>query len=264
MDNPSIQPQEPAGKRETGGTQSVDRALLLLRLVGEEGGPVTLQTLCERSGLNRTTAWRLLSCLERNHFLDRDPFTKGYDLGPAATRLCALPQRSNEPLIRLAYPELEELMRQSQESCMLSVPCAGGTMVVSQIDPPRSVHIRDYTNQVSPLWGTSTGKVLLAHFSKTQLEAFLRQPLTPFTAATIVDPVHLREEVARTRMRGWATVEGELSDEENGISAPVLFRGDPVGVIGIAGPRSRFTRADMERVAPPLCAACRRIEQRMA
>lgn len=259
-------PAEPAaeGRRDTGGTQAVDRALLLLRLVGEEEGPATLKTLCARSGLNRTTAWRLLSCLERNHFLDRDPFTKCYDLGPSATRLCDLPQRRHAPLVRLAHPELERLMEETQESCLLSVPCAGGTITISQVDPPRSVRLKDYTNQVCPLWGTSTGKVMLAHLPTPQLDAFLAKPLAPFTGDTIVAPDALRAEIARVRIQGYATVEGELSEEENGISAPVLSCGEPVALLSVGGPRSRFLGPDMARIAPLVCAACRRIEKQLA
>lgn len=254
----------PEGKRESGGAQAVDRALLLLRLVGEEKGPVSLQTLCARSGLNRTTVWRLLTCLEKNHFLARNPFTKEYDLGYAVSHLCALPQRRNAPLIRLVLPEMEQLMEQFQESVLLSVPCPGGTITICQIDPQRSVRLKDYVNQVTPLWGTSTGKVLLAHFPPKQLESFLCQPLSAFTPDTITDPELLRREIIQASSAGYATVDGEWSGEESGISAPILSCGEPVAVLGIGGPRTRLTHQVMKQIAPALCAACRKVEKLIA
>lgn len=254
----------PGDKREPGGVQAVDRALLLLRLVGEEKGPVSLQTLCARSGLNRTTVWRLLTCLEKNHFLARNPVSKEYDFGYAVSHLCALSQRRNAPLIRLVLPEMEQLMEQFQESVLLSVPCPGGTITICQRDPQRSVRLKDYVNQVTPLWGTSTGKVLLAHFPPKQLESFLLQPLSAFTRDTITDPELLRREVIQVSRAGYATVEGEWSGEENGISAPILSCGEPVAVLGLGGPRARLTAQIMKQIAPVLCAACRRIEKLLA
>lgn len=253
----------PEEKREPGGVQAVDRALLLLKLVGEAKGPVSLLTLCDRSGLNRTTVWRLLSCLVKNHFLVRDPFTKDYDLGTAVSYLCASPQRAHAPLIQIALTVMEDLMEQFQESVLLSVPCPGGTLTICQTDPERSVRLKNYVNQVTPLWGTSTGKVLLAHFDEKRLEAFLSQPLASFTKDTITDPGLLRREIANVARLGYAMVEGEWSAEESGISSVIFSCGEPVAVLGLGGPRDRLTRQVMECIAPCLCAACRKLEQQI-
>lgn len=161
--SPSTQtPPAQAEKRCAAGAQSVERALYLLQMIGEEDGPVSLPVLCERTGLNRTTVWRLLSTLEKYHFLCRNPKTKDYDLGYGATMLCTAPQRRYATLIRRAQPAMERLVEHTQESLVLSVPHAGGTLVVYQMDSPLSIRLKDYTNQITPLWNTSNGKVLLA------------------------------------------------------------------------------------------------------
>ena len=250
-------PQREEAPKATG-AQAVERALLL-RLVGAQGGPISLQALCSRSGLNRTTAWRLLSTLEKHHFLDRNPSTKEYDLGFAATNLCITAQRRYAPLIRCAQGEMERLMEQTQESVLLSVLHMDGTVVIHQVDPPRSVRLRDYVDQEIPFLGTSNGKVALAYLSAQELDRFLRQPLAPTTQRTVADPEALRREVEETRRRGYGIVEGEWSLEENAISAPIVVEGELVAFLGIGGPSARFTRAEMERAAPALCQACRTV-----
>ena len=256
----SIQPLPPREETpKATGAQAVERALLLLRLVGAQGGPVSLQTLCSRSGLNRTTAWRLLSTLEKHHFLDRNPSTKEYDLGFAATNLCITTQRRYAPLIRCAQEEMERLMEQTQESILLSVLHMDGTVVIHQVDPPRSVRLRNYVDQESPFLGTSNGKVALAYLSPQELERFLRQPMEPTTQRTVTEPEALLREVEETRRRGYGIVEGEWSLEENAISAPIVVEGELVAFLGIGGPSARFTRAEMERAAPALCRACRTV-----
>lgn len=241
-------------KQGVSGTQSVDRTLHLLELVAQYG-PISLQALCKRAELNRTTAWRLLAALEEHHFVERIPATKEYDLGFAASLLCTTPQRRYTPLIRCAQPYMEALMEESQETIMLSVCHFDSTSVIYQIDPPSSVHLKDYVNQPTPLWGTSNGKVALAYFSPEEQARFLTHPLTAFTNDTVVDPDQLKEELTRVYEDGYAIVEGEWSLEENAIAAPILANGKLVASLGIGGPRFRFTREQMLAIAPFLCKA---------
>lgn len=258
--SPSTQtPPAQAEKRCAAGAQSVERALYLLQMIGEEDGPVSLPVLCERTGLNRTTVWRLLSTLEKYHFLCRNPKTKDYDLGYGATMLCTAPQRRYATLIRRAQPAMERLVEHTQESLVLSVPHAGGTLVVYQMDSPLSIRLKDYTNQITPLWNTSNGKVLLADLPPRELEHLLRQQPMSFSLQPVEDLEAVREAVRLTAQRGYGTVEGEWSMGENGISAPIYAGNQLVAFLGIGGPDTRFTHQDMEDVAPLLCSACTEI-----
>src|SRR4051794_32225061 len=54
---------DPRGRRPTN-VQAVDRAAVLLKAVAAEPEPATAWQLAIRCGLNRSTAWRLLSTLE--------------------------------------------------------------------------------------------------------------------------------------------------------------------------------------------------------
>lgn len=239
-------------KQGVSGTQSVDRTLHLLELVAQYG-PISLHALCKHANLNRTTAWRLLAALEDHHFVERIPATKEYDLGFAASLLCTTQQRRYTPLIRCAQPFMEALMQESQETVMLSVCHFDSTSVIYQIDPPSSVHLKDYVNQPTPLWGTSNGKVTLAYFTPEEQSHFFSHPLTAFTKDTVIEPAVIKEELARVLSDGYAMVEGEWSLEENAIAAPILANGRLVASLGIGGPRFRFTKEHMLAIAPFLC-----------
>jgi DNA-binding IclR family transcriptional regulator len=64
------------------GTQAVVRALRLLRLF-ENAPELTSAEVLERSGLNRTTAFRLLTALASEGMVALDPEGERYRLGPA-------------------------------------------------------------------------------------------------------------------------------------------------------------------------------------
>lgn len=70
------------------GTQSVRRALALLRIVASHhDAGVKLPRIVELSGLERVTAYRLLTCLVEEGFLERDPVTRAYRVGLEAALL---------------------------------------------------------------------------------------------------------------------------------------------------------------------------------
>lgn len=67
----------------TGGTQSLERALSLLRHVAAYGANgARLSDLMTDTGLSKATAHRLLTALARERFIDQEPRSRRYHLGP--------------------------------------------------------------------------------------------------------------------------------------------------------------------------------------
>lgn len=245
--------------RDSNHVQAVDRALLLLQYIAEQDAPVPLSRLCEISGLNRTTVWRLLCTLEDNGFVDRNPNAPEYELGFAAINLSTSLTRQSAPLIRRAHPVMQELMELSQESVLLSVCRFSGIAAIDQIDPPQSICLKNYLNIITPLHCSSTGKVLLSQMLPSELDLYLSQPLDAVTETTITDPILLKRELREAAKNGYAIVEGELSPDENGISAPILSGGHLLALLSIGGPGYRLTAQRMRELAPALTEACRKI-----
>ena len=59
------------------GTQAVDRAAALVRLVVQSPAPVPAVDLAASAGLPKSTTSRLLSAMERNHLLARTADARG-------------------------------------------------------------------------------------------------------------------------------------------------------------------------------------------
>ena len=77
----------PARPAASSRVQSVDRSLRLLKAVASAPGTGTAQELARRCGLNRSTAWRLLSTLEEHGMVERNPVTGQYGVGYAAFQI---------------------------------------------------------------------------------------------------------------------------------------------------------------------------------
>lgn len=242
--------------QKSGGVQSIDRALQILKYVAVQKGKAQLGDVCARFELNRTTAWRILSALERNGFAERSQTTKCYSLGLDAISLCTEAKLQNEPLIDHSISYMKELMKVSGESVLLSIPKNMSTVTIAQVDSPSSIRLKDYSDQPVELYCSSNGKVMLGYFSEEELDKYLSLKHKKMTKYTITNSEQLRTEIKLTKERGFGIITGELDESENGVSVPILHDNRPVAFISVAGPAFRFSMADMLKLAPAMLDAC--------
>lgn len=106
---------------QTTGTQSVRRTLQLLRLLGERHKDgIKLSEIVMESGLERSTAHRLLACLVEERFADKDPVTKAYRLDVEAMQL-GLWSMTRVPLVSHFRSLMQRLARITQEEIFLQI-----------------------------------------------------------------------------------------------------------------------------------------------
>lgn len=223
----------------SGRVQSVDRALRLLdgvALAAPSGA--TVAALAEQSGINRATAWRLLSTLEANGLVERDPSTNRYKIGLALIRMSAA--AGYDGLVRRTRPILERVSGQTGETADLAAVGLHGVTYVGEVTPPSVMAVSWLAREV-PLHATSTGKAFLAWLPPDEVLAMLESPLCGYTDTTITDLDLLLGELVKTRARGYAECAGELEQTLYGVSAPVLGGVDdrPLAIFSIWGPVDR-------------------------
>lgn len=103
------------------GTQSVGRALTLLKLVSKyhrQGSDLKL--LVQLSGLERVTAYRLLLSLVEAGLVERDQASKKYHLSIGSLQL-GLDAMARSPLIHQCRPVMQQLARLTEDSVYLAV-----------------------------------------------------------------------------------------------------------------------------------------------
>jgi IclR family acetate operon transcriptional repressor len=218
------------------GTQSIDRAAQLLVHVIETGEPPTVGELSDRSGLPKSTTSRLVSALERQGLLQREPVRGVLTPGPV---LVAFAQReaSGPGLVALAAESLERLARVSGETANIGIATATLTEMLDQRD---SLHFIGSTNWVGrrvPNHASVVGKVFLAE-GAAPLPA---RPLEQLAARTITDVAALRRDLELTRMRGYAIAVDELEPGLWAVAAPVRNeRGAVIAALAVSGPTVRL------------------------
>jgi DNA-binding IclR family transcriptional regulator len=243
--------------------QSVDRAILLLKVVaGAEERP-TAAELAVACGLNRTTAWRLLTTLEEHGLVERDGAQR-YGVGYAAVAL-ANSRSGSGALARAARPVLEWLAEEAGTTVSLSVGDSRGVVALDQIDPVGATLVLNYRGKRLPLHAASNGKVLLASFSDAEVDALLQEPLEPLTDATVVDPERVRALVDAVRRDGYATTVGEIDPGVNGVSVPVTDRAGAVqAMLSLSDTEHRLPAERLEELVPVLREGAERLGRELA
>jgi DNA-binding IclR family transcriptional regulator len=226
------------------GSQAIDRAASLLKQVVDATGAVTFSELAASSGLAKSTTSRILSALERNGLVRREP-GGAFSPGDAFVKY-ALRGNADTDLVAVAQPFLERLGERCGETINLGVVRNGMVEQIAQVDSRFVIGATNWLGRAVPLHCTALGKVFLA----ANVASLPTGRLARLTPRTITVRSALEEELAEVRRRGYATTEEELETGLSALAAPVQrLGGAVVAAISVSGPSTRFTAGEFDEVA---------------
>jgi IclR family acetate operon transcriptional repressor len=238
----------PTGRPAERRLEAVERAMKVLDAFLDMPGEAGTNEIARRTGINASTVSRLLSTLVGGGYVEHDPGTGRYRLGPHLIRL-ANHMMSSLDLRAMARPYLTALEEATGETATLSVAGEQAAVTVDFVASRQAVASVAQIGRPSVAHATATGKVMLAFAGGPPRTGRLER----FTARTIVDPGELVRVVDAVREQGWARANGEREEHLNAIAAPVLgARGELAAILGLQGPDTRFDEPAQDAAAPPL------------
>lgn len=231
--------------------QSVVRALSLLEALASGNGEIGIAELGKRVGLHVSTAHRLLATLSRRGYVQQNPETGRYGLGPKAFHLSQAYLDQIE-LRKVARPFLERMREATGETANLVVLDQGEAFYLDKAESPQTLRVFTRIGHRAPLHCTAVGKALLAHMPEVQRRRYLqRNRLRPLTRNSITSRAALERELRRVRAKGYALDREECEEGACCVGVPVRnFTGEVVAAIGISGPATRLHPRRIEEVLP--------------
>ncbi len=245
------------------GTQAALRTVRLLKAFAPGRESLRLFELAREVGLNKTTAYRLMTALESEGLVERGPGGEAYRLGPELLALGARTFGASD-LREAARPELLALARATRETASLEVLVGRDVLVLDEVMGGHLVGAMPSIGTRWPAHATSTGRALLAHLASEEREAFLRGPLPAITTRTITDPAVLKRELIRVARQGHSVSAEEVEIGFIGVAAPVRGpEGTALAALCVGGPRDRLGAERVREVARRLRAAAGRVSVRL-
>jgi DNA-binding IclR family transcriptional regulator len=232
------------------GSATVDKAIDVLMLIGEARDGLTNAELSERLGLDRSTTHRLVSTLERRGLVQRIA-SRRYALGNELYFLAFGGALDHLVVLRTTLAELVEL---TGESASFSILHGDKYYCAMQHSSPHDLSYCPTEGEQYPLNAGATGAALLAFQPKTRLDGLLKRlELPAFTERTITDLDELREELNRTRERGYAMSAGARTPGGCAIACPAMSRnGSVIGVVVLSAVEARTPLDRLVKFEPEL------------
>ena len=222
--------------------QSVIKALQLLKLFDEKQTEWTLKEIAEKAELPKATAYRLLSSLEQEDFLARDPEPNGkYRLGLRLLELGNLVADQLD-IRRIAKPYMEELGQEINEAVHLVIQNDLHATYIEKVESNRAIRLYTQVGKSSPLYIGSGPKLLLAFMDETeQNHVFMHEPLRSIKNGEPIDQEKLQQELKKIKKQGYSISYGEQDEDTVGISYPIYNHlGHVISALTISGLSQHF------------------------
>ena len=221
--------------------QVIERMMKLLDLLAEHPEPLGLKQIAQYTGLQPSTAHRILAAMATDRLADRvEPGS--YRLGMRLLELGTL-VRSRISVRENALPLMRELHAQTGETVNLSVRQDDEIVYVERTSSGRSaMRIVHMIGARAPLHVTSSGKLFLLEEGFAKLRDYARRSgLAPHTRNSLASLPALERDLERTQRQGWATDNEEAEIGVRCVAAAVRDdSGHLIAALSLSTPADRM------------------------
>lgn len=225
---------------------SAAKTLELMAYFSTTRPEIGLSQLCKLAKRDKATTHRHLQALEKTGFVEKNPITKQYRLGPAVLQL-AQTREATVPRKAGVQAPLFDLADATGETSHVTVLSGTTVYELMSCDSPKHGTRAIIDIQTFPLHATASGLCALAFGPEALIDVALNE-LQPFTRTTATTSEDLHAMVEAIRNTGFGRADRSFEDDVQGLSAPIFDQtGHFAGAVSVASVAARFT-PDMERI----------------
>lgn len=242
----------------------IGKAGQVLDVLLESADGATPSDVAGRMGITRSTAFRLLTSLERTGLVDREAVSGSYRLG---IRLLMLGDavRDRMDLVSLADPVLRTLRDGVRQSVYLSRRDGWGAVCLHRLAGPDVDVLAWKAGQWLPFHSGAGPRALLASLSDDEVARYLAQHTDRASRQGALTDDDVRAMIGATRARGWSLNLEELTEGVSSLGAVVRgTKGIPLCAISVAGLTAAYQGERLEKMAAAVTDAVGRLSRLVA
>jgi IclR family acetate operon transcriptional repressor len=247
----------------------IDRVLDLLGLLSGHPGGMSLTEICRQHSIPKAAAYRALSALVRNGFVEQDAASEWYRLTLKTTTI-GLRYLAELGITEICQPVLDRLAVKTEELVRLVVANGDTLLWVAKSQGALSgLRYDPDMGQTVVLHATAAGRAWLSTLDEDEavqvvMERGFSVPAR-FCRRLITNEASLRAELRATQERGYGLAIEEGAAGTAAIAVPVFNGPDKqhraVGTVSVAGPIVRMTQARIAEIIPDVRAAAVELSQ---
>ncbi len=232
----------------------LQKALDVLKCVGQVPEPMSLKDIALRTSLPKTTVFRYLRTFEAAGMIVHD---KARDLYRIDTRILGMINIGSEMerLRKICLPHMQALSQVCRETINLGVIEGSDIVYLEIVESCHSAKSHARVGGRHPVHTTSIGKAMLAHMPPEARSAALPKVLRQRTRRSILERQNLFIELDRIRRLGFAEDDGENEDGAACVGAPIFnAAGEVIAGLSIFAPVARISDEWKLKMTPGLIA----------
>jgi len=222
--------------------RSLEKALNILvafQARNQEMGTIELSEMLE---LHRSTVGRILKILVAYDFLQQNPQTKKFSLGPTNILLAkSLRQSLKTDRIYIVKPYLDELRDLLANTVIFETLSLQNWIMAYVAEGPGRIRLVADIGERMPIHVAAGGKAFLAFSSREIRNVLLEGRLPRLTKNSITDKKKLERQFVEIRKKGYAFDEGEYDESIHAVSVPIFgYDGEPFASATVASTPQRI------------------------
>lgn len=204
---------------------------------------MSTQEIIEKLKLNQSTAYRLVSTLEQNHFISKNKENRYAVSDVLISKLLEKNQQKHDYFMWKSVSYMDELSKETGETTYIGMLQGTEMMITQAVHGKYPTRTHHEIGDRLPLHADAIGKCLLAFQDKEEQGRIIEKlPFDKKTEHTITS-VHLfLEELDRIKKNGYSldNEEGEIG--VRCIGAPIRKGDQVIAAIALTGPSVRMSR----------------------
>jgi DNA-binding IclR family transcriptional regulator len=250
--------------REREQNLSLKKAVRILRSFSHSSPELTLADIVRRTGLARTVCYRLVSTLEQEGLLDRDPDTSRYRIAIALFQLGGI-ALSGVTIRSASAAALSDLCRQTGDTVLLVIEHGADALCIDRFDGDYPIQQTALTmGKTMPLHVGGGPFALFSHMPEERREAILRKPLQAATRSTVTDVKQIRKRMEHVRRVGFSVGDEDAIEYLLAIGVPIFGSlGRVIGALSVGGLKQRYPKHRIAEVAKLAVEAGAKISARL-
>ncbi|HOT43880.1 MAG TPA: IclR family transcriptional regulator [Spirochaetota bacterium] len=219
-----------------GSIQSLKKAARILNLFTQDCKFYGITDIAKKLNLPKPTVQSLVRTLEEIGYLEKDPLTSKYMLGPALFQL-GMKFIATMDLAVIARVWMERLCRQFDEAVHVGMMVGTKVVIVLRADPASRYMVFPQAGSVIPVHTSGIGKILLAFMEEDRRDEVLAECSYPrLTERSIDNRADFLSELERVRSDSIAFDREESLTGLSCVSGPVFNnKGQCLAAFSVSG-----------------------------
>ena len=196
--------------------RAIDRAVHILECFSRKQNELTLGELAERTGLSKSTVFRILQTLERHRFIAFKPAANRYALGIKLFELGGI-VFSTLKFRSVAAPFLDRLSLKGERTVLAAMLEGGELLYIDHRERKASLRLTSQIGKRRPPHFGMLGKTLMAYLPEEEVDELLkRYPLEKIAPRTVVNPRTFKKHLEEIRTKGYTFEDNEVYRGDGG------------------------------------------------